>query len=71
MLNDPLLDRIYEAAAIPELWRGVLGDFARLAGAKEAVLIAQPSLLQDWRRPPGRPRRAVERRADSIPQVAR
>jgi DNA-binding CsgD family transcriptional regulator len=35
-----LIDRIYEAAAVPELWRGVLIDFARMAGAKEAVLIA-------------------------------
>jgi DNA-binding CsgD family transcriptional regulator len=38
MQND-LLDRIYEAAAIPELWCGVMADFARMAGAKEAVLI--------------------------------
>jgi DNA-binding CsgD family transcriptional regulator len=38
-MQNELLARIYEAAAIPELWRGVMAEFARLAGAKEAVLI--------------------------------
>jgi DNA-binding CsgD family transcriptional regulator len=37
--DDPFIDRIYEAAAVPELWPGVLTEFARMAGAKEAVLI--------------------------------
>lgn len=35
-----LTDRIYEAAALPELWQSVLADFAALAGAKDSVLIA-------------------------------
>jgi DNA-binding CsgD family transcriptional regulator len=34
------IDRVYEAAAVSELWRGVLSDFARYADAKDAVLIA-------------------------------
>ena len=34
------VDRIYEAAVVPELWQGVLVDFARLAGAQDSVLIA-------------------------------
>ncbi|MER2253361.1 helix-turn-helix transcriptional regulator [Methylorubrum podarium] len=34
-----LIDRIYEAAAVPELWREVLIELARFAGAPEAVLI--------------------------------
>jgi DNA-binding CsgD family transcriptional regulator len=34
-----LIDRIYEAAALPELWREVLIELARFAGAPEAVMI--------------------------------
>ncbi|CAO4181790.1 helix-turn-helix transcriptional regulator [Methylorubrum aminovorans] len=34
-----LIDRIYEAAALPELWRAVLIELARFAGAPEAVMI--------------------------------
>jgi hypothetical protein len=34
------VDRVYEAAVVPELWQGVLVDFARLAGAQDSVLIA-------------------------------
>ena len=37
---EEFIDSIYEAAAIPELWRSVLVDFAQLAGAKDSVLIA-------------------------------
>ena len=35
-----LIDRIYEAAAIPERWTSVLEDVTRLAGARASVLIA-------------------------------
>ena len=34
-----LIDRIYEAAAVPELWRQVLADLARFAGAPQAVMV--------------------------------
>ena len=37
--GEALIDRIYEAAALPELWREVLVGLARFAGAQEAVLI--------------------------------
>lgn len=40
MADESLTDRIYEAALVPEQWRDVLGAFARLAGAKDATLIA-------------------------------
>ena len=44
---DELVDRIYEAAFVPALWPGVLGDIATLAGAKSGAL-----LLVDQRAPP-------------------
>ena len=34
------IDRIYEAAVTPELWRGILVELARIADAKAAVLTA-------------------------------
>ena len=44
-----LIDRIYEAAAVPELWRPVLIDLARLAGAPQAVLIVSTGThFRDW-----------------------
>lgn len=44
-----LIDRIYEAAAIPELWRAVLIDLARLAGAPQAVMIVSTGTrFRDW-----------------------
>lgn len=44
-----LIDRIYEAAAVPELWRSVLIDLARLAGAPEAVMIVSTGTrFRDW-----------------------
>lgn len=44
-----LIDRIYEASAVPELWRAVLRDIARLAGAPEAVMIVSTGLrFRDW-----------------------
>jgi DNA-binding CsgD family transcriptional regulator len=39
-VNEKLVDRIYEAGAVPELWPAVLEDFGRLPGALGAVLIA-------------------------------
>ncbi|WP_342150847.1 helix-turn-helix transcriptional regulator [Methylorubrum sp. SB2] len=44
-----LIDRIYEAAAVPELWRAVLIDLARLAGAPQAVMIVSTGTrFRDW-----------------------
>jgi DNA-binding CsgD family transcriptional regulator len=45
---EAFVDRIYEAAAVPELWRGVLVDFARLAGADEAGLSATRGSTSRW-----------------------
>jgi len=38
--DDQLLDRIYEAGAVPELWPGVLEEFDRLAEVAGSVLFA-------------------------------
>ncbi|WP_232631810.1 helix-turn-helix transcriptional regulator [Methylobacterium sp. Leaf118] len=44
-----LIDRIYEAAAVPELWRGVLADLARLVDAPEAVMVVSTGTrFRDW-----------------------
>ncbi|MES2198026.1 MAG: helix-turn-helix transcriptional regulator [Pseudomonadota bacterium] len=48
-----ILDRIYEAAAIPENWSGLLHDLSRIAGARGAVMfVANPSTAQ-WIASPG------------------
>jgi DNA-binding CsgD family transcriptional regulator len=39
-LNEALLDRIYEAAAIPEHWPDVLEKLAAIAGAQAGALVA-------------------------------
>jgi len=39
-LDEALLDRIYEAAAIPELWPEVLEELAAIAGAQAGALVA-------------------------------
>lgn len=41
---DQLVDCIYEAAAIPELWPDVLKRFASHADCEEAVLIAEKDI---------------------------
>ncbi|KQT59723.1 LuxR family transcriptional regulator [Methylobacterium sp. Leaf456] len=44
-----LIERIYEAAAVPELWRAVLIDLASLAGAPQAVMIVSTGTrFRDW-----------------------
>lgn len=40
MDHEQLIDRVYEAAVVPELWRSVLQDVTRIAEAKHSVLIA-------------------------------
>lgn len=37
---EPLLDRLYEAAALPERWPGVLDEIARQFGAEGAAVFA-------------------------------
>jgi DNA-binding CsgD family transcriptional regulator len=46
--DEVLVDRIYEAAVVPELWRDVLVDFGQAAGARHSVLIAQRSGFNRW-----------------------
>lgn len=44
-----LIDRIYEAAAVPELWRAVLVELARFARAPQAVMIVSTGTrFRDW-----------------------
>lgn len=43
-----LIDRIYEAATVPELWRPVLKDLARFAGAPQAVMVVTSGQFHDW-----------------------
>ena len=38
--EDSLLDRIYEAAAVPELWRPVLGEIAEATDSRFGCLVA-------------------------------
>src|SRR5690606_16031134 len=40
ILDEHLLDRIYEAAAIPEYWPDVLEKLATIAGAQAGALVA-------------------------------
>jgi hypothetical protein len=40
---EPFLDRLYEAAALPNRWPNVLDELARLFGAKGAVIFATGS----------------------------
>ena len=40
MLDEDLISRIYEAAAIPSYWPGVLGDVGGLVGASASGIIS-------------------------------
>jgi DNA-binding CsgD family transcriptional regulator len=42
-VRERLIDKIYEAAAIPERWPGVLEDWSRAVGADGAIITAQRS----------------------------
>ncbi len=43
MSAHPLIDQIYEAAAVPSLWTGVLDGIADIAGAEGTILfVAAP-----------------------------
>lgn len=46
--GETIVERIYEAAVLPELWPGVLRDFARLAESAEAALLAFDGVSARW-----------------------
>lgn len=47
--REALIDRIYEAALVPELWPSVLGDVAALAGGVGGILLtAAPNQISRW-----------------------
>lgn len=50
-MDERLLDRIYEAGAVPEMWTGVLDELARIAGGIGAAFLV-PSLGR-WMSTPG------------------
>ena len=43
-----LIDRIYEAAVVPELWPGVLDDMAQITGASGGLLFAVRDRVLNW-----------------------
>lgn len=45
---ESFVDRVYEAAVLPEFWPAVLRDFARLAESRHAVLIALSDHKYKW-----------------------
>lgn len=48
--DSAFVDRVYEAAVIPDLWSDVLVDFARLAEAQDAaLLVVRDDQFQGWR----------------------
>ena len=47
-VDDSLIDRIYEAVFIPELWSGVLGDMAKIATASTAYLFVSKGEIHRW-----------------------
>lgn len=50
-MDERLLDRIYEAGAVPELWTGVLDELTRIAGGIGGAFVV-PSLGR-WMSTPG------------------
>jgi len=42
-MQDGIIDRIYEASVVPELWEGVLDDLTKAAGGVGAILWTLPS----------------------------
>lgn len=53
MDDEGLLDRIYEAGAIPELWPDVLREFDKAAGAAGSVLFVLRGQALNWTASPG------------------
>jgi DNA-binding CsgD family transcriptional regulator len=52
-LEDDLVDRIYEAGAVPELWPSVLEQLGRLASTSGALLFAVRDQAVHWTASPG------------------
>ena len=48
MITEDLIDRIYEAAAIPELWPAVLDQIAALNGAIGGQLFVSNAIYAGW-----------------------
>lgn len=46
--QESFVDRIYEAAVLPEFWPDVLRDFARLADSRHAVIVAVRDQSYKW-----------------------
>jgi DNA-binding CsgD family transcriptional regulator len=46
--QESFVDRIYEAAVLPEFWPDVLRDFARLAESRHAVIVAVRDQSYRW-----------------------
>ena len=47
-IHPDLIERIYEAAALPDLWPAVLEDIAAQAGSKGAVFVMQAAAGVSW-----------------------
>jgi len=47
-VTDSLIDRVYEAAVLPDLWRPVLRQFAGVAEGSEAIVVATDGLSYKW-----------------------
>jgi len=48
MVENDVVDRIYEASVVPELWSAVLRDFAHLAECRESVVVATNGESYRW-----------------------
>lgn len=53
MEDDDLVDRIYEAGAVPELWPGVLEELGRVGRVSGALLFAVRDQAVHWTASPG------------------
>ena len=47
-MNPELIDRIYESSLVPELWRAVLDELAKIAGARTGWLCVSNAKVQYW-----------------------
>jgi hypothetical protein len=47
-MEPQIVDRIYECAFSPELWRGVLGELAQIAAARAGFLFVSNGSKHDW-----------------------
>lgn len=47
-MDPKVVDRIYECSFVPEMWRGVLGELAEIAGARAGFLFVSNGAIHDW-----------------------